>query len=48
MTIHTIKCEAIDVRTDSEICPGMAKIQQGEAWILGARTPESKGICSQH
>ncbi len=46
MAINAIKCEAIDVRTDSGICPGMAKTQKGEVYILGARTPESKGICS--
>ncbi len=45
MAIHSIRCEAIDVRTDSKICPGMAKTQEGEVYTLGGRTPE-KGICS--
>lgn len=47
MTRHPIKCEAIDVRTDTGICPGMSKTQKGEYCILGVRTPEPKGICGQ-
>jgi len=43
---HRIKVEAVEVRTDSGICPGMAKIQQGETFTLGARTPEGTGICA--
>ena len=42
MARHEIKCEAIEVRTESGICPGMAKTQQGEVCTLGARTPEPK------
>lgn len=45
MTIFPIKIEAIDVRTDSNICPGLAKTQKGEKFVLNARTPDSKGIC---
>ncbi|MFL7809665.1 MAG: hypothetical protein AB8I80_13595, partial [Anaerolineae bacterium] len=36
----------IEVRTESGICPGMAKTQQGETWIVGARTPDGPGVCS--
>jgi len=46
VTNYQIKCEAVEVRTDSGICPGMAKIRQGETFILGARTPAGTGICS--
>lgn len=46
MNNHSIKCEAINVNTESGICPGIAKTQKGETNILGARTPESPGICS--
>jgi uncharacterized repeat protein (TIGR04076 family) len=47
MARHEIKCEAVEVRTESGICPGLAKTQQGEVCTLGARTPEPKGICVQ-
>jgi uncharacterized repeat protein (TIGR04076 family) len=43
---HQIKCEAIEVRTDSGICPGMAQTHQGETFTFGARTPEETGICT--
>lgn len=46
MTVQRIKVEAVEVRTDSGICPGIAKIQQGETFTLGARTPEGTGICA--
>jgi len=44
MITHRIKVEAVEVRTDSGVCPGMAKIQQGEKFVLGARTPQGTGI----
>ena len=47
MIYNKIKCEAITVNTESRICPGVAKTEQGEVFIIGARTPDSKGICSQ-
>jgi uncharacterized repeat protein (TIGR04076 family) len=47
MIYNKIKCEAITVNTESGICPGVAKTEQGEVFILGARTPDSKGICCQ-
>jgi hypothetical protein len=47
MANHQIKCEAVEVRTESGICPGLAKTRQGEVCTLGARTPEPKGICIQ-
>lgn len=43
MTFYQIKCKAIDVRTDSGICPGIAKTEKGEEHTLSARTP---GICT--
>lgn len=46
MNTHSIQCEAIDVRTDSGICPGIAKTRQGESHIISGRTPASPGICS--
>lgn len=46
MTSHQIQVEAVEVRTDSGTCPGMARTQQGETFILGARTPEGPGICA--
>jgi uncharacterized repeat protein (TIGR04076 family) len=47
MTQRPIKFEAVEVRTDSGICPGMAKTQKGETGIIDARTPGNKGICIQ-
>lgn len=41
-----MKCEVIDVRTESGICPGEAETQIGEQYVLGARTPESNSICA--
>ncbi len=46
MNFYRIKCEAIDVKTDSGICPGIAKTEKGEQFILGARTPQPRGICT--
>lgn len=46
MKTHSIKCEAIEVRTDSGVCVGLAKTTQGETFILDGRTPESPGICT--
>jgi uncharacterized repeat protein (TIGR04076 family) len=43
---YQIKCAAVEVRTDSDICPGMAKTRQGETFTFGARTPTGAGICS--
>jgi uncharacterized repeat protein (TIGR04076 family) len=47
MIYNRIKCEAIAVNTESGICPGVAKTERGEVFIIGARTPDSKGICCQ-
>jgi len=47
MTYNKIKCEAIKVNTESGTCPGVAKTEQGEVFMIGARTPDSKGICVQ-
>jgi uncharacterized repeat protein (TIGR04076 family) len=47
MTLNQIRCEAINVRTDSKVCPGLAKTEQGEVFVIDARTPASRGICCQ-
>jgi uncharacterized repeat protein (TIGR04076 family) len=47
MTYNRIQCETISVNTDSGICPGVAKTERGEVFIMGARTPDSIGICCQ-
>jgi uncharacterized repeat protein (TIGR04076 family) len=46
VNVHPIKVTAVEVRTESGVCPGMAKIRQEETWILGARTPDGTGVCS--
>ncbi len=45
MNPHQIQCEALNVRTDSKVCPGLAKTEQGEVYVLNARTPDLKGMC---
>ena len=47
MEYNNIRCEVIQVNTDSGICPGIAKTEQGEVYTIGERTPEEKGICCQ-
>lgn len=42
---HTIRCEVLEVRTGSGVCPGLAKTRQGETYTFGARTPAAPGIC---
>jgi uncharacterized repeat protein (TIGR04076 family) len=47
MIYNKVKCEAITVNTESGVCPGVAKTERGEVFIIGGRTPDSKGICCQ-
>lgn len=46
MKVNSIKCEVIDVRTESGICIGIANTHKGEKHIIDGRTPESNGMCS--
>jgi len=46
MRSHSIQCEAIEVRTESGVCGGLAKTKVGEKTIIDGRTPESPGVCS--
>jgi uncharacterized repeat protein (TIGR04076 family) len=46
MSNHQIKIEVVEVRTESGICPGMAKTRLGETFVLGPRTPASEGMCT--
>jgi len=41
MAIHTIECDAIEVRSETGVCPGLANTAQGEKYIIDARTPSS-------
>ena len=41
MKVNSIKCEVIDVKTESGICIGLAKTEIGEKHIIDGRTPES-------
>ena len=47
MTNYRIKCVAVDVRSESGVCPGSAKCQRDETYILTARTPEPTGMCGR-
>ena len=46
MRINSIKCEAIDVKSDTGICPGLARTKKGESTVIDGRTPEGKGMCT--
>ncbi len=47
MANYKIKCEAVDVHTESGICPGSARCRKGETYILTARSPEPEGMCGR-
>jgi len=47
MIPHQIRCHAVSVNTESKVCPGIAKTEQGEVYVLDARTPGPRGICCQ-
>jgi uncharacterized repeat protein (TIGR04076 family) len=47
MIYNEIRCEAVKVNRDSGICPGIARTEKGEVFIIGGRTPSPRGICSQ-
>ena len=47
MANYKIKCEAVDVRSESGTCSGSAKCKKGEIYILTARTPEPGGMCGR-
>ncbi|MGA2642372.1 MAG: hypothetical protein ABSG21_15890, partial [Spirochaetia bacterium] len=42
---NRIRCEAVDVRTDTLVCPGVAKTKRGEVYELDGRTPVPVGMC---
>jgi uncharacterized repeat protein (TIGR04076 family) len=44
---YKIRCEAINVSTKTNFCPGSAKCKQGEVYTIGARTPGPEGICGK-
>ena len=45
--LNRIRCEAVNVRTDTGICSGIAKTKQGEVYELDGRTPQPVGMCCQ-
>lgn len=47
MPYNRIRCEAVEVDAESGVCPGVAKTECGEVFVLGARTPDDRGICMQ-
>jgi hypothetical protein len=46
MKLNSIKCEVVEVRTESGVCIGVAKTKLGEQYIIDGRTPEAGGMCS--
>jgi len=47
MPYNRIRCEAVEVDAESGVCPGIARTERGEVFVLGGRTPGPKGICVQ-
>jgi len=47
MPDYKIKCEVLEVSTESGRCQGAACMRKGQAFVLGARTPEPEGICAR-
>ncbi len=47
MIPYPLLCEAAKVDTESKICPGMAKTEQGETYVFDGRTPGPRGVCCQ-
>ena len=39
MANYSIHCVAVKVNTESKCCPGSAQCKEGEAYIIGPRTP---------
>ena len=46
MKLNSILCEVVDVRTETGTCIGIAKVKQGEKFILDGRTPDGEGMCA--
>jgi uncharacterized repeat protein (TIGR04076 family) len=47
MIPHSVRCEVTVVRTESGVCPGIAKTERGEVYVMDGRTPGERGICGQ-
>jgi len=47
MAAFDVQCEVAEVRTEVGVCPGSAKVRKGESYVLGARTPEPRGMCQR-
>ena len=45
MPVYSIRCEVISVGGGREQCIGSARMKKGEVFIIGPRTPETKGMC---
>ncbi len=43
---NPIHINAFEVKTESGVCPGIAKIEQGEEFIMSGRTPDNP-VCVQ-
>ena len=46
MLTYPIRVQAVEVRTESGVSPGMAKTRQGETHLLTGRTPAGEGMCA--
>ena len=46
MTDYKIRCEVVDVRTESGTCSGSARCRKGETYMITARTPDP-GMCGR-
>ena len=44
---QSLRCEVLQVRTETGVCPGVAKTKNAERYTLNGRTPAPVGICIQ-
>ena len=42
MNVNTIKCEVTDVKTETGTCPGIARTQKGEVFLIAGRTSAAR------
>ncbi len=47
MANYRIRCEAVEVNTDTGVCPGSARVKKGETYIIGPRISGDPGMCGR-
>lgn len=44
MTAHKVRCEVVEVATETHCCLGSASCKEGEVYVVTARTPAAPGM----